>query len=226
MCGPSWPAPRCDRSSRRRRRAARSRAASPVRAARPCAGLEVSATTCRCTGRRHLRPRGRGARPLDARRLGGRQAAPCSIRWSRRARPLTSWPAPSCTPTTRRCRCWHPGSGKTKTGRLWTYVRDDRPAGSDGPPAVWFALHAGPQGRTSADTPEEVRRHRCRPMPMPASTRSTQTGRIAGSRVLGARPAQVLRSACRSPLDADGGGAATDRRTVCHRDDDPGQAAG
>lgn len=32
-----------------------------------------------------------------------------------------------------------PGNGKTKTGRLWTYVRDDRPAGDDSPPAVWFA---------------------------------------------------------------------------------------
>jgi transposase len=32
-----------------------------------------------------------------------------------------------------------PGNGKTKTGRLWTYVRDDRPAGSAAPPAVWFA---------------------------------------------------------------------------------------
>ena len=31
-----------------------------------------------------------------------------------------------------------PGRGTTKTGRLWTYVRDDRPAGSDAPPAVWF----------------------------------------------------------------------------------------
>ncbi|MGB8434241.1 MAG: IS66 family transposase [Burkholderiales bacterium] len=31
-----------------------------------------------------------------------------------------------------------PGRGKTKTGRLWTYVRDDRPAGSDEPPAVLF----------------------------------------------------------------------------------------
>jgi transposase len=31
-----------------------------------------------------------------------------------------------------------PGRGKTKTGRLWTYVRDDRPAGSHDPPAVWF----------------------------------------------------------------------------------------
>jgi transposase len=31
-----------------------------------------------------------------------------------------------------------PGRGKTKTGRLWTYVRDDRPAGSADPPAVLF----------------------------------------------------------------------------------------
>ncbi len=32
-----------------------------------------------------------------------------------------------------------PGNGKTKTARLWTYVRDDRPSGDATPPAVWFA---------------------------------------------------------------------------------------
>ena len=32
-----------------------------------------------------------------------------------------------------------PGQGKTKTGRLWTYVRDDRAAGDRAAPAVWFA---------------------------------------------------------------------------------------
>jgi transposase len=31
-----------------------------------------------------------------------------------------------------------PGRGRTKTGRLWTYVRDDRPAGDATPSAVWF----------------------------------------------------------------------------------------
>jgi len=31
-----------------------------------------------------------------------------------------------------------PGRGKTKTGRLWVYVRDDRPAGSLDPPAAWY----------------------------------------------------------------------------------------
>jgi transposase len=39
-----------------------------------------------------------------------------------------------------------PGNGKTKTGRLWTYVRDDRPAGSPAPPAVWFAYSPDRKG--------------------------------------------------------------------------------
>jgi transposase len=32
-----------------------------------------------------------------------------------------------------------PGRGKTKTGRLWTWVRDERPSGGTVAPAVWFA---------------------------------------------------------------------------------------
>ena len=32
-----------------------------------------------------------------------------------------------------------PGAGKTRTGRLWVYVRDDRPAGDPSPRAAWFA---------------------------------------------------------------------------------------
>ena len=39
-----------------------------------------------------------------------------------------------------------PGSGKTKTGRLWTYVRDDRPAGENTAPAVWFAYSEDRKG--------------------------------------------------------------------------------
>ena len=39
-----------------------------------------------------------------------------------------------------------PGHGKTKTGRLWTYVRDDRPAGSEAPSAVWFAYSPDRKG--------------------------------------------------------------------------------
>jgi transposase len=39
-----------------------------------------------------------------------------------------------------------PGNGKTKTGRLWTYVRDDRPAGELAAPAVWFAYSEDRRG--------------------------------------------------------------------------------
>jgi len=39
-----------------------------------------------------------------------------------------------------------PGTGKTKTGRLWTYVRDDRPAGEKTAPAVWFAYSEDRKG--------------------------------------------------------------------------------
>jgi transposase len=39
-----------------------------------------------------------------------------------------------------------PGNGKTKTGRVWTYVRDNRPAGDDAAPAVWFAYSPDRKG--------------------------------------------------------------------------------
>ncbi|MBV8867774.1 MAG: IS66 family transposase, partial [Acidobacteriaceae bacterium] len=39
-----------------------------------------------------------------------------------------------------------PGQGQTKTGRLWTYVRDDRPAGDTAAPAVWFAYSPDRKG--------------------------------------------------------------------------------
>ncbi len=39
-----------------------------------------------------------------------------------------------------------PGSGKTRTDRLWVYVRDDRNAGSVMPAAVWFAYSPDRKG--------------------------------------------------------------------------------
>jgi transposase len=45
-----------------------------------------------------------------------------------------------------------PGRGTTRQGRLWTYVRDDRPAGSTDPPGVWFAYSPDRKG-------EHPRRH-------------------------------------------------------------------
>jgi hypothetical protein len=45
-----------------------------------------------------------------------------------------------------------PGRGTTRQGRLWAYVRDDRPAGDETPPAVWFAYSPDRKG-------EHPRRH-------------------------------------------------------------------
>jgi transposase len=39
-----------------------------------------------------------------------------------------------------------PGQGKTKQGRLWTYVRDDRASGDSVAPAVWFAYSPDRRG--------------------------------------------------------------------------------
>lgn len=39
-----------------------------------------------------------------------------------------------------------PGHGRTRQGRLWSYVRDDRPSGSESPPAVWFAYSPNRNG--------------------------------------------------------------------------------
>jgi transposase len=40
-----------------------------------------------------------------------------------------------------------PGRGKTKTGRLWVYVCDDRPAGSLDPPAAYYRYTPTREGR-------------------------------------------------------------------------------
>jgi len=39
-----------------------------------------------------------------------------------------------------------PGAGKAKLGRLWTYVRDDRPCGDAAAPAVWFTYSPDRRG--------------------------------------------------------------------------------
>ena len=70
--------------------------------------------------------------------------------------------------------------GKTATGRIWTYVRDDRPFAGPAPPAALF--FARPTGR--ANIPGSilpVMAASCRPMPMAA---------MPGSMMLTASPAR------------------------------------
>jgi transposase len=66
-----------------------------------------------------------------------------------------------------------PGRGKTKTGRLWTYVRDDRPAGSEATSAVWFAYSPDRKGAHRRST-WRITKASCRPMAMRVSTSFTK----------------------------------------------------
>jgi len=50
-----------------------------------------------------------------------------------------------------------PGAGKTKTGRLWTYVKDDRPGGSTDPPAVIFRYSPDRKGQRPQEHLENFR---------------------------------------------------------------------
>jgi transposase len=40
-----------------------------------------------------------------------------------------------------------PGTGKTKTGRVWAYVRDERPWAGDGRPAAWYRFTPDRKGQ-------------------------------------------------------------------------------
>ncbi len=40
-----------------------------------------------------------------------------------------------------------PGTGKTKTGRVWTYVRDERPWAGDARPAAWYRFTPDRKGK-------------------------------------------------------------------------------
>ena len=44
-----------------------------------------------------------------------------------------------------------PGTGKTRTGRLWVYVRDDRPASSETPPAALYRYTPDRKGERPAE---------------------------------------------------------------------------
>src|ERR1700720_195807 len=67
----------------------------------------------------------------------------CRSRWRRRKN-RSSLPVEPCRNI---CRVrLAPGNGRTKTGRLWTYVRDGRPCADPVPPAVWFAFSPDRRG--------------------------------------------------------------------------------
>ena len=130
----------------------------------------LSAVRDLCAGRRR-------SGSLDAGQVGRREQLLAGSS-GRSPAPLCDVGRASCTAMTRRFPVLAPGTGKTKTGRLWTYVRDDRPSGSIGCSGSLVRLLAGPQGRTSAAASDSTSAASSRPTPTPASTSSMKTARF------------------------------------------------
>jgi transposase len=110
--------------------------------------------------------------------------------------------------------------GKTRTGRLWTYVRDDRPFAGPEPPAAAFFYSRDRAG----EHPEQhlaglcrIDAGRCLCGVQPALRDQSQAGGNCGGGLLGTRTAQVLRSrAHQQGTDRRGCGRAH-RCAVCDR---------
>ena len=121
-----------------------------------------------------------------------------------------------------------PGRGRTKTGRLWVYVRDDRPAGSKDAPAVWFQYSPDRKGEHPQRAPEALPRHlagrRLRRLRQALRQRAGCSRSMHGART------SVLLGRVRGPeaRPGDGGraGAAAHSHAVRDRGRHPGPAAG
>ena len=119
-----------------------------------------------------------------------------------------------------------PGTGKTKQGRLWDYVRDDRPAGSTDPPAVWLRY-----------SPDRKGKHPCEHLKdfggiLQADGYAGFNGLYDRAKhpahrgsLLGARAAQVLRRFHGHAVTARPGGPAAHRGALRHRGTDPRSTA-
>ena len=70
--------------------------------------------------------------------------------------------------------------GKTITGRVWTYVRDDRPFGGPAPPAAMFRYSRDRNGRAPEPAPGRLCRHPAGRRLCRATTRSTRPDRQPG----------------------------------------------
>jgi len=118
-----------------------------------------------------------------------------------------------------------PGQGKTKTGRLWTYVRDDRPAGDHAAPAVWFAYSPDRKGEHPARHLEKFR-GTLQADAYAGFNQLYENGPRRASGVLGARAASLLRSGASAQFAGSARSATTDRRAVWNRRTDSRSTAG
>jgi transposase len=87
-----------------------------------------------------------------------------------------------------------PGQGKTKTGRLWTYVRDDRPAGDTAPRPCGLPTRRIARANIPSGSIWKKFRGTLQADAYAGFNQLYENGRIRASRLLGACAAQVLRS--------------------------------
>jgi transposase len=112
-----------------------------------------------------------------------------------------------------------PGAGKTKTGRLWVYVRDERPFAGSRPPAALFFSSSDRKGEHQQEHLKGFR------SVIHADGYAGFNELFAGNldrrgRLLGACPAQILRRPRRHRFADREGSARTHRRSLRGREDD------
>jgi hypothetical protein len=131
LCGPNWPARAAIPSCRRPHQRVRSNAAWPNQDSWHTCSSANMATTCRCIDRQaeiFAREALELGRMHPAQLVGNVTALLTPLTDALRTHVLAAdvvdaqdTPLPVLAP----------GRGKTKTSRLWTYVRDDRPAAGE-----------------------------------------------------------------------------------------------
>ena len=89
-----------------------------------------------------------------------------------------------------------PGAGKTKTGRQWVYLRDERPHAGIGAAGRALSLHAGSQRRALPHRARRASSAGCTPTAMPASASSTRSQARDPTRALLQGPPRVAEVAC------------------------------
>ena len=110
-----------------------------------------------------------------------------------------------------------PGNGRTKTARIWTYVRDERPWLGPDPPAAWYRFTVDRKGQHPAE-------HLARLRGLDACRRLFRLQRALPFRrhprggVHGPYPAQVRRCLPGRGLGHRRGGDQADRRSLCRRE--------
>ena len=113
-----------------------------------------------------------------------------------------------------------PGHGKTKTGRLWTYVRDDRPSGSEAASAVWFAYSPDRKGEHPAAHLKGLPGYSAGGR-LCGLQQVIRNGRDRRSRLLGARKKEVLRHSSGASIAVGQRSAGAHRAALCHREGGP-----